>query len=109
MESEGAGLKPDCFLKFVNQKTGLKMEICQPDEESKIKIIAKQGYTGFYYPGECACTMKDVAPCGEDPAQCEPGYAFFDPEKPEDFIVRGVNQEPTEEEWEKIMPWSSEA
>lgn len=35
-------------------------------EEVKAKLKAG-GYGGLYYPGECACDINDLAPCGECP------------------------------------------
>jgi hypothetical protein len=34
------------------------------------------GYQGLYYPGECGCTIEDLAPCGDLDClfDCQPGY-----------------------------------
>lgn len=64
--------------------------------------LEKSGYTGLFYPGECACTIDDFAPCGEDTSECEFGYKFVDPNSERsnsDFIVKKDNSEPTEAEW----------
>lgn len=32
------------------------------------------GFDGLYRPGDCACKLDDLAPCGEMRADCEAGY-----------------------------------
>ena len=32
------------------------------------------GYDGLYYPGECACELDNLFPCGEGGEDCLPGY-----------------------------------
>lgn len=72
------------------------------------------GYDGLLYPGECACELKDLAPCGECQQQdgedyingCDPGYKHLDP-RPEhqrygDFIISVKKIPPTDEEWDNI-------
>ena len=40
-----------------------------------IKEYLKQaGYDGLYLPGECACKIDDLFPCGEVTDDCLPGY-----------------------------------
>ena len=36
--------------------------------------LRKAGYDGLYYPGECACLVDDLYPCGERQDGCRPGY-----------------------------------
>jgi len=38
------------------------------------KYLKQNGYDGIYYPGECACKIDDLAPCGESLLECIPGY-----------------------------------
>lgn len=68
--------------------------------EVKAKLQG-DGYSGLYYPGECACCVDDLAPCGsvecdgeEDYINnCEGGYKHVDPTRP-DFWVISANKEP---------------
>lgn len=40
------------------------------------------GYDGLFYPGECACLLDDLMPCGGDSIpHCEPGYRTECPEE----------------------------
>lgn len=34
--------------------------------------LTRRGFDGLYYPGECACKVDDLYPCGER-QNCEPG------------------------------------
>lgn len=79
-------------------------------EEARKKLIA-DGYSGLFYPGECACVVDDLAPCGECQQDddeyindCEPGYMFKDPRPgaPIEWMVRRENKTPTIEDWEKM-------
>lgn len=36
--------------------------------------LRKAGYDGLYSPGECACLIEDLYPCGERHKDCRPGY-----------------------------------
>lgn len=38
------------------------------------EYLEKNGYDGLYYPGECACTIKDIAPCGQIDGSCIAGH-----------------------------------
>jgi hypothetical protein len=45
----------------------------------RIKEIVKEylkqaGFDGLYLPGECACKIDDLFPCGEITDDCLPGY-----------------------------------
>jgi hypothetical protein len=37
--------------------------------------LREHGFDGLFYPGECACFVGDIAPCGQIGGECEPGYA----------------------------------
>lgn len=39
--------------------------------ESHLKT---NGYDGLYFPGECACLIGDLEPCGQINSECVPGY-----------------------------------
>lgn len=68
--------------------------------EIRARLIA-EGYDGLHFPGECACSVDDIAPCGscaQDDGEefindCEPGYKHIDPTRP-DFWVISVHKEP---------------
>lgn len=36
--------------------------------------LRKAGYDGLYAPGQCACLVDDLYPCGERGPDCQPGY-----------------------------------
>lgn len=38
------------------------------------EFLIKEGYDGLFYPGECACKIDDLCPCGSNCLDCEPGY-----------------------------------
>ena len=48
-----------------------------------IEIVAEHlranGFSGLRNEGECGCEVDHLQPCGEDFAQCEPGYKHCDP------------------------------
>ena len=75
-----------------------------PLAEVKAKLQA-QGYDSLHFPGECACDLSDLAPCGscecEDDEDfingCEGGYKHIDPTRP-DFWVISVHKEPPSQE-----------
>lgn len=83
-------------------------------ELSPVDLIAKTraalielSCTGLYCEGECACTLDDLAPCGEAeiyPGEelingCQPGYKFTDPGDETFWVVRHINKAPTADEW----------
>ena len=81
-------------------------------EQVREKLKA-EGFGGLVVPGECGCTLDDLAPCGscekydEDDEYingCEPGYVFKNPRPgaPAEWMVRSINQEPTAEDWERL-------
>ena len=37
------------------------------------KYLRDNGYDGLYLPGECACKIGDLAPCGEINEDCRAG------------------------------------
>jgi hypothetical protein len=58
--------------------------------EDAEKYLQHTGFDGLYYPGECACKLGDLCPCGESPEDCLPGYSRVPTEEEEseyDFIV----------------------
>lgn len=36
--------------------------------------LKENGYTGLFYPGECACSIDDLMPCENPCPDCEAGY-----------------------------------
>ena len=36
--------------------------------------LKEKGFGGLVLPGECGCSGEDLAPCGEDFRECQPGY-----------------------------------
>lgn len=36
--------------------------------------MAEGGYDALYVPGDCACSMDDLCPCGEMSVDCVMGY-----------------------------------
>lgn len=81
--------------------------------EQARQLLIKNGFSGLYYPGECACTVDEFATCGmceKEPDDnyingCEPGYKFTDPENADFWIIRSENKAPSSEEWKQ---WRSE-
>lgn len=67
------------------------------------KRMKDGGYTGLFYPGECACGIEDLAPCGYGPAGCEMGYKFSLPGDEFDFIVKKDNVPPSPAEYRKCF------
>lgn len=35
--------------------------------------LRRRGFDGLYFPGECACKVDDLYPCGERQDGCKPG------------------------------------
>lgn len=76
----------------------------------KERLVA-EGYSGLYVPGECGCHLDDFAICGsleEDEDGyingCEPGHVIRDPSgKTSDFIVCGMKETMTQEEFDEHM------
>lgn len=68
----------------------------------RIRLI-EDGYTGLYFPGECACGLEDLAPCGNASSTdgeryingCLGGYKHQDPARPHFFIVNSSPEEPS--------------
>lgn len=75
--------------------------------EIRIKLES-EGKEGLFYPGECACTIDDLAPCGEcehTPGEdyindCDGGYKHSDPKNPDFFVVSASKEPPSEDEWD---------
>lgn len=71
----------------------------RPDVSSIVRgWLESNGYDGLFAAGECACLVSDLAPCGEFPWDCEPGYrvpmppdraAYYgaDPDDPHAFLI----------------------
>lgn len=38
------------------------------------RYLRENGFDGLYYAGECACSVDDLAPCGNINENCEAGY-----------------------------------
>jgi len=38
------------------------------------KFLEDNGYDGLYLPGECACKLDDLFPCGQVDLWCQRGY-----------------------------------
>jgi len=36
--------------------------------------LQAEGFDGLYIPGECACAVSDLMPCGEPTPECRAGY-----------------------------------
>lgn len=74
--------------------------------------LQASGCTGLYYPGECACTIDDLAPCGQQEQEdgddwingCEPGFKHDDPRPGHagDWMVSRTPEPPTLEQWERM-------
>ena len=66
-------------------------------------------FTGLYVPGECACELQHLAPCGlmeRVPGEpfvngCRGGYCHPDPRRSSgsSWVVWDKPQPPTDEEW----------
>jgi hypothetical protein len=75
--------------------------------------LDRGGFTGLFYPGECACERSNLAPCGEYRHDkggfingCKPGFKHLDP-RPEhskffDFGVFEHKEPPTAEQWDEL-------
>ena len=77
--------------------------------EAKEKWLKESGFDGLYYPGECACLVGDLAPCGlseEDTCDCLPGYKHKDPrpeyESDEFWAISGSKKTPKPNWWKLI-------
>ena len=44
------------------------------------EYLQEHGYDGLFFPGECACEVGDLAPCGEYIGGCRVGYKAVCPE-----------------------------
>jgi len=74
-------------------------------EMIEAKLI-DDGFDGLYVPGECACAVGDLAPCGEFEETgdyingCEGGYKHIDPKNAHNFCVSAKKEPPNEQEWQ---------
>lgn len=73
--------------------------------------LEQNGFSGLFVPGECGCTVKDLAPCGDCYTEegeyingCTPGYAHLDPRPGHvevgDFVVTGNPLPPEGDEFD---------
>lgn len=79
----------------------------------KVKAqLEADGYSGLYYPGECACCTDALAPCGECKREdgedwindCEAGYKHVDPRsKFGDWIISVSKEPPTPDEFDNAF------
>ena len=75
-----------------------------------IEKLSAKGYTGLYCPGECACEICEIAPCGkvdeigEYINGCLPGYKHVDPRSEfGDFIVTDSTETPDEDTFDRYL------
>ena len=86
----------------------ITMELGDDMTETKMPIevlqqhLIKAGYSGLYYPGECACEINDLAPCGEDYSECEYGHKHTNPGDESDWCVSNKVEPPTPEQWAEM-------
>lgn len=83
--------------------------------EATIQLVRKRledgGYTGLYYPGECACVLGDLAPCGsEEPDDwgwingCTPGHRHSDPSgRTAEWVVSSHTTPPSQDEFDRFV------
>lgn len=50
-----------------------KQRLWKPGRNEAAKLRA-HGFDGLYSPGECACLVDDLYPCGKRQDDCTPGY-----------------------------------
>jgi len=57
--------------------------------EGLINYMKKHGYTGLVWPGECGCSIDDIAPCGcpIKEVDCRLGYEIPSDNPEYDFMV----------------------
>lgn len=61
--------------KIARYSEALKTEYLRNDNETGMKAwLIENGYDGLYCPGDCACEIAELAPCGELQQECMPGY-----------------------------------
>lgn len=81
--------------------------------EVKAKLQV-EGYDALYYPGECACSVDDLAPCGycdreegEDYINgCKGGYKHQDPTRPDFWVVSIFHTPPTQDLFDELHAMS---
>lgn len=67
------------------------------------------GLDGLFFPGECACSLTELAPCGHSQQEegeryvngCSGGHKHQDPARPTFFIVSHSRETPTQEEFDR--------
>lgn len=71
--------------------------------------LVAEGYDGLMFPGECACCMDDLAPCGMTECDdgedwingCDAGYKHTDPKRPEFWVISFSKQPPTQQRFDE--------
>lgn len=79
-------------------------------EELKAKL-KDGGYSGLYYPGECACGIDDLAPCGECQQEdgedfingCDAGYKHTDPKRPDFWVISANKEPPSQDRFDELF------
>jgi len=57
--------------------------------------LERNGFDGLCCT-DCGCDLSDLAPCGNWPGDCEPGYRVSCSDEPDDFII--VTEKPQKED-----------
>lgn len=79
--------------------------------EVRQKLLA-EGFTGLIYPGECACGLDDLAPCGECQKEegeeyingCDGAYKHVDPRSDHrDWVISTSKEPPTPAEFDRAF------
>lgn len=60
-------------LKLTQQPGALGAQHWKPGR-NEARQLKRAGYDGLYFPGECACLVEDLYPCGERQEGCRPGF-----------------------------------
>lgn len=51
------------------------------------EYLQENDFDGLFSPGECACKLDDLFPCGYNCADCQAGYLQDNPTGEHDFII----------------------
>ena len=74
--------------------------------------LEQSGFDGLYVPGECACLLDDLAPCGSVQADrdgwingCVPGHRHNDPRPghEHEWVLMGSKEAPSAEDFERMV------
>lgn len=80
-------------------------------KEVKDRLKA-EGFGGLYVPGECGCSLDDLAPCGSCEKEagedyingCEAAYKHVDPRSATgEYILSGTKTPPTPMEFDTVF------